>query len=348
MTYVVGINQLGVNAIICDTRVTWPRSDTRTVGTNTGLKSGFLFPGCIYAVAGDSNEANKFILQCRQYVMRNGTISNFWERYLDFTSYYDFNKELSSCFQLLLSTRHSGSSEFFVLDSTDATVKPAGKFITLGSGRGILDSTTRQWSSKRKSLIEQLVTEQNIPHITFPFFYCLWLNEIAQGMGLSKLEDRGVGGLFHFIWQNNETEGVQQPAVYVISAADVLHKMICSWIYRVTCVDYAIVMDNPIVKARELYLDTTARPGRELIDHPNYEEIKRNICVKADTQPFYYFCGFGFSDPIHRGECGFHITTKGDFKVSGNGWIDQKFKALIQGNFSRAYSIKLEDGREVT
>lgn len=344
MTYVVGLNQLGANAIICDTRVTWWRSTTKVGGANTSLKSGLLFPGCIYGIVGDLGAARDFIIEGKRYLTGTNTLAGFWEKFTGFVKQYAFQPTIDGSFQLLLSSRNLGSPRFYVLNSTEATLEAQGKLVTLGSGKEILDASIDRLISDRSTMIDELIEQNKIPPFSFPYFYCLWLNEMTQGTELSRLEEYDVGGIFHFLWQDWQHEHAQFPAVYALSAADVRRKTICTWICRVVYAEGALVVDNPITNAREIFIDTAARPSFAVAD---FDDVRRSISSEVDSAPFYYFCGFGFSDPGHRGEFGFSITTENKFVVTKDGWIDPKYRALIEDKFSRDYCLKLENEREV-
>lgn len=154
------------------------------------------------------------------------------------------------------------------------------------------------------------------------------------------LEKYHVGGTFHFLWQDMQGEHTQFPAVYVLSDADPKKKIICSWLYRVAYAQGALVVDNPITNAREIIMDSAARPNFKLIPT---DKLKLDIAREIDAQPFYYFCGFGFSDPKHRGEFGIAITTEGKYVVDKNCTISPFFKTQVQEKFSRDYKLVIGD-----
>src|SRR3990172_4955714 len=118
MTYIVGVSQLGVNAVICDTRVAWQRPSTAKRGENVVLKSGLLFPGCIYAITGNLDAARQFICKAKEYLTGRDTLVGFWDKYHLFVKHYPFPTKANSIFKLLLSARCSGKPEFFILDSS--------------------------------------------------------------------------------------------------------------------------------------------------------------------------------------------------------------------------------------
>lgn len=341
MTYVLGINQFDTSVIICDTHISWWRSNRKVKGQNIGLKSGFFFPGCIYGISGSVEHARTFIIDCKLYLRGHYTLPEFWKRFLGFVNSYRFPNDKDYHFQILLSSRNYGTLQFYVLDSQNATIEPQDKFTSLGSGQPLLDQQVQNLLSVNTDIINKLVTvEKRLPHSIFPYLYCLWLNELTQGMDLPLLEKYHVGGIFHFLWQDMQGEHTQFPAVYVLSAADPKKKIICSWLYRVAYAQGALVVDNPITNAREIITDTAARPNFGLI--PN-DKLKLEVVSEIDAQPFYYFCGFGFADPKHRGEFGIAITTEGKYEVDKNCSFSPRIKTLIQEKFSRDYKLVIED-----
>lgn len=81
MTYILGISRNGINAIICDQRVTWQDSDQKIKAENIALKCGKLFEGCIYGIAGSVEVAMEYIYICKQcikeYRSKNGVYSAY-------------------------------------------------------------------------------------------------------------------------------------------------------------------------------------------------------------------------------------------------------------------------------
>jgi hypothetical protein len=115
MTYIIGFSIDGINSILSDTRVTYSNSQ---LGQNIALKTGILFAGCIYGVAGHVDNAFNFIEAVKMYVAGASSIFDAWEKLNEFIMFYDFpTNTKDGFFQLLLSSRHSGQSEFYILDS---------------------------------------------------------------------------------------------------------------------------------------------------------------------------------------------------------------------------------------
>lgn len=349
MTYIVGIRQLDTNAIICDTRVTWWRSNKRVTGANISLKSGLLFPGCLYAITGDLGAAGAFIKEYKRKV--NGTyntLRGLWNDFSNFSREYLTHFRDCPDFNLLLSSRCEGRPEFYVLDSKTAMLTRTDSLITLGSGKNVLDEKFIKWFGKREKEILKTINNNSLPEFTFPYFYCLWLNEMAQGEEASKLEENDVGGIFHFSWQDSNGDYAQHPAVYVLSTADFDLKTVYIWVYRVAFVDDCLVVDNPVTEAREFFFSSVARPTRDIDNYlANWDNVVAEIGCKANLQPFYYFCGLGFPQLKYRGQFGCHVTTKDNFIITKDGWLDPQYKSLIISNFRGDYSLKLQDGKTI-
>ena len=88
MNIYFSISRNGINAIICDQRVTWQDSNHIIKGENTALKCGSLFKGCMYGVAGSMEAAMEYLHFCQKYIkghqsMGDKTIKEFWLRLLD-------------------------------------------------------------------------------------------------------------------------------------------------------------------------------------------------------------------------------------------------------------------------
>jgi 20S proteasome alpha/beta subunit len=178
MTYIIGINNYGASCIICDTRISYGQSGIN--GSNDALKSGKLFPGCIYGAAGNSDELRKFISSMRQTQDERNTLSGFWDNFCKFVSKYNFSK--SKLFQLLLASRHTGDSKLYLLDPIEGSIKNAGNLVTIGSGKNLLDRELKEIHEQRNPKIIEYLQDQGVPIHSYPYLYCLWLMERVQGM----------------------------------------------------------------------------------------------------------------------------------------------------------------------
>lgn len=331
MTYIVGIKNYGASCIICDTQITYGQNVINA--SFDALKSGKLFPGCLYGATGDFNEFRKFIIAMRNNQSMENTLSGFWDGLNNFVSKYNFSK--SHHFQLLLASRHSGSSNLYLLDSKETSITNAGHFITLGSGKNLLDDKLQEIYKNRNPEIEKTIRDHGVPIHSYPYLYCLWLMERVQGMEASILNKNGVGGYFHFTGQTSTFESRQGPAVYVISESYPSRKEIRHWIFRISFSENAMVVDCPIQQTRMITVDVCAWPNFNSLNAVQREEYFKRVNQNASEEQYYYFCGFGFLNPEKRKSTGFHFTTKDDYVVSKKGEIlDPNIKRMIEENFS--------------
>src|SRR5688500_1135790 len=132
MTYIIGFSIDGVNSILSDTRVTLTATQQ---GQNTVIKTGILYPGCIYGIAGNIDNAFDFIKAVQMFVKDVSDISSAWEKLNELISFYDFPSEREQDpFQILLSSRHSGQPKFYVLySSTRKLIQCDDEWVSLGS-----------------------------------------------------------------------------------------------------------------------------------------------------------------------------------------------------------------------
>lgn len=330
MTYIAGINSYGASAIICDTRITYGQSG---YASNDALKSGKLFPGCVYGGSGDFEEIRKFIVYVRRSQAERDTLSGFWDSFCQLVSTYPFSTV--NPFELVLASRHSGQSMLYVFDSRDRSIKEAGDIVTIGSGKTILDDGLREIHRERNPKIMGYLVDQGAPAHCFPYLYCLWLMERAQGMEVSTLHKHGVGGYFHFTGQTAELEARQRPAVYVMSEAYRQRREIRSWIFRVSFAENALVVDCPVEQARFVVVDVAVWPEFKKLSPEQKDSYIERVKSAPEKEPYYFFCGFGFINPRRRKSLGFHFTERNDYFVNRKGQIvNPDIKSLIEENFA--------------
>jgi hypothetical protein len=330
MTYIVGVNQNEITSIICDSRISF--GSNKFYGQNTALKSGLFFPGCIYGAAGNADSIRDFIIACKHELTGKYSLTQFWDMFVNFISKYSFPKGENS-FHLILSSRHSSKPCLYLFDSIDQSLSSCGDFITIGSGKAILDDEFKNIYLERAQLTSDLLVKNNGPLFS-PYIYCLWLMEKAQGFEVSILEKHGVGGYFHFVFQTANAEHRQYPAVYVLSEANYKTREIYTYIYRIAFEEASLVVDCPIKNERSIILDSAAWPKVLQLKNKQISDYKKRINDAVEKQTFYNFCGFGFINPTKRRSYGIHITNKNDYVVTKNGEIQEFFKRQIEQNFS--------------
>lgn len=342
MTYIIGLNHFDINSIISDARVT---SDDGT-GQNISLKTGFLFPGCIFGRAGNMATSRDFILAVKSALTGRNTLPGFWQQFQDFVSFYDMptgQTDRAGRFQLLLSSRCLGKPKFYLLDSYHRTVSSVeNSWISIGSGREDLDPLVERDYKLRLDEIVRIIQSYGLPRQIYSYFVCLWLSELTLSFEKRFLEEKGVGGVFHFAFQTSNQEAIQEPALYVFSAANLKTKQVTCWLYRVCFVQGCLIVEHiippnqdaaaPLGKhERHAFCDEASRPDIVTqLESPGFaDKMKEEI----NALPFYQFCGFGFLNPIHRKGFGYHFTNEGKYVVTKDGEIADEYKAFIVSHF---------------
>ncbi len=330
MTYILGLKQPGINAIIADCRETLLCDGE---GRNDVLKVGQLFPGCIFGRAGSVQSSRDFINAFIQSVdEKTDTPEGFWNRFERFVNSYNFPLGKDNQFRLLLSVRVLRVPLFFEFDSAKGISQPietsAENFlISWGSGKDALHSIVCETFVPRlKSHLDYLLTNKHVKDIksarlVAPYFFCLWLSELTLTFEKSWLENPriGVGGPFYFMFQTFDGEIAQQPAVYIFSIQDRETKAISSWIHRVVPLSNGLYLETgipphqdlrqPEGKIEEVYLDLDSglddiRDKTLLFEN----EVRQQLA----SRKYFYFCGFGSSPPSDRNAYGYIASSSGD------------------------------------
>lgn len=331
MTYVIGIRSNDTSAVICDSRVSFGKSE----GMNYMLKSGLLFPGCHYAAVGYTKPMRQLVIRLKEYLTGRNTFNGFWDKFVGFVKNYD-GFDANHAFQLLLMSRHTGRSTLYLLDSASRSVTVQGDFVTLGSGKEILDPVVEEIWKERHVEIMELLQEQEAPTWFFGYFYCLALMEYVQGVAYDTLNRAGVGGVFHFSYQTTKEEYRQHPAVYVIVSPFVEKKIITYTLYRITFEEMALVVENGAEQSFNILIDAAAWPAVIGLDPNERFDLKERIRRGALDQPFYNFCGVGFGSGDLRGSLCNHLNLgNNDYLFSRNainsGFVTSLIEGLVTG-----------------
>ncbi len=342
MTYTIGFSIDGTNSILSDTRVT---SIGTQRGQNTAIKTGILSAGCIYGLAGNVDNAFQFINAAKIFVSGASDISQSWEKLNELVSFYDFPSGKEESFQILFSFRHSGNPEFYILSSNRELVRSDKEWVSIGSGKEILDPLVEEKYLGRIREAKQALKGNNPldTMIVYPYFLCLMLSELTLTFQRSVLEKAKVGGIFNFVYQTSADDNFQKPAVYIFCDVNRKTKEINLWRYRVCRIQEGLYIQCN---------DPSLLPG---ISEETYEafihdpailalggisdllEFERRIREKVDSLPYYYFYGVGYVNPIYQfgHEC--HIALSSDQAALAVGQeieISEKFEELIKNHFA--------------
>lgn len=222
VTFVVGIKRFGTAAIIADSLLT-----SLDKAPNPGaIKSGVLFPGCIFGICGAWEKARGCIraiqAQCAQ-----GTPSERFEELDRLIVRYQFPIDNRYPFEILLSSRHTGTPEFYLIDSENRSLQHVPRsFITLGEGKKLLDNMLTVYSQTSGSVehlqrIRRQATEAGHPILDedFAHLYAFQLYQSMVGAG-GELARVRTGGYVHFVFQDSLGERRQRPRVYMVGQCD--------------------------------------------------------------------------------------------------------------------------------
>ena len=219
-----------------------------------------------------------------------------------------------------------------------------------GSGKSLLDNyVTNDFSQRMKQLQEYLIgkekRDKQLVRAITPYFLCLWLSELTLSFDASKLEEKGVGGAFHFVYQTEALEASQDPALYIFSAADRSERTIYSWSYRVAYVQGGLYVEkhappnqngnSPVASVRRnAFFDVTSTPNVVAISQ---DVLRKQIESELAGLPFYKFCGFGFTPPPNRKSFGFIVSSEGKREdiFDNAGRLQSPIQTMIISNFER-------------
>lgn len=334
MTYILGIKKDGFSTIISDLMVSFknPSKNEIIKRENTSLKSGILFKGCIFGLAGNATLGLDFINKFKEIADPLNSSEQNWQLFQKYIKAFssDYNRE---GFEMILSYRTKECPILFLFNSKNNSLSIINRDIcTIGSGKIILDDIIENRRNIAENAILKHMHKEKIPIIYFPYFYCLCLSELTMGFEYSFLEKIGVGGLFHFCYQTNKFETRQKPAVYILIETIKNIKTICNYIYRVAFIDGFLVVDNPLAKPqRQIITSSFERPDIDSLDKNGIKKIGDFINKKTDEEKYYYFCGFGFKNPDKRGSFVCHISgPKGKLVVDKLGNIGKNYKKAIE------------------
>jgi len=336
MTYILGIQkpEQGFSTLISDLMVTRKDFTTGTISKdNTVLKTGLLFPGCIYGLAGNATAGKDFVLNIRRLTDKSKSIEENWDLLQQYMSLAECG-DISESFSLLMSCRASGIPKLYLYGSEEQSLSEVSdEVVSIGSGKALLDEVIELRRETTESIIISIMKKNGIPLLYYPYFYCLWLSEISMGFETSKLEEAGVGGLFHFCFQLAEKEGRQQPAVFVLSQPDFNKRCIYNHIYRITFVDSFLVYDNPHEVPSRLIIPPFEMEDIKFVSKSKLRSLGEKINRAADSQQFYYFCGFGFPSPHYRASFFCHLScTDEGLVVDKKGNIHPDYRKRIERN----------------
>lgn len=307
-------------------------SDGRIHKENTALKTGRLFDGCIYGLSGDATYGIKFLVSFKKSINFKDRINNNFNKLCDYISSSQW--ESGEGFKVLFGIRNP-IPEFYLLDSTTREIKLLEDSIyTMGSGKRLLDEIVLNGYNYSNSFIMNELNQKNTPIVYYPCFLSLWLSELVLGFEEKQLEEIGVGGILHYIYQTETKENSSMPLVFVLSKLD--DDILIQNSYRTSLINgYLIVehLNNDHVSVFTSEVERQDLAEKEMLGN---EEILGEAYRRSRKLPIYYFCGFATHDPSYRGYYSAHFSSDDTKVIDWNGNVRSDFQEKIYKNLKVA------------
>jgi hypothetical protein len=232
VTYVIGIKRFNTTAILVDSNFSTVDADGNLRPNDNPeealMKNGVLYPGCIYGYSGNVIRAEQCIEKIRINVANAVGLQAKWEA-LERTVYlYQFPAGERQQFDLVLSSRHTGTPELFVIDSTTEQLhRVEDDICALGSGKKIMDQMVAPLCATQLSPDRLIANEARdalhggtFSRLDYPYLLSFFFHQSLYGSHGERLFADHVGGFVHFIRQDGESEERQKPSLYVLAFED--------------------------------------------------------------------------------------------------------------------------------
>jgi len=308
MTYVVAAKHFGSSAIVADMGV---RNEGRRDLADIALKSGALFPGCIYGISGHAQSARRFLEDFKSGIRTDRSIVENWTELLERCQTRQPDSAADR-FQLVISSRHAGEPELFTFDSTVRGLSPAADFVTIGAGASVLDSLVVE--ARSHVFAPTMATLAGFGALDmWPAIYTLWLTQhsLSQDYDLRTCLHRvGVSGLFHYIAQSATEERRQQEIIYTFVDFDSTERRLVYVIYKVAAGEHFVRVVDPIEDTTRVCFDSHTDLALSWSDgRPPSPELRAYVqsCLGDDASLF----AFGFLNTTYFDRIFFNITQKG-------------------------------------
>jgi hypothetical protein len=138
---------------------------------------------------------------------------------------YPFTPGEHNQFNVLISSRHSGVPEFFLISSETEDIQPVnGDTAALGGGRALLAGMVENFA--RMVASEDYIRAQHhgmrgcgmpVTDADFPYWYAFLIHQLTFGEAGQDLLKLGVGGCVHFVAQDGTNEWLQRPSLYLLA-----------------------------------------------------------------------------------------------------------------------------------
>jgi hypothetical protein len=165
----------------------------------------------------------------------------------------------------------------------------------------------------------------------------VWLTQHTQGDEVSILEDAGVGGVFHFSYQTEETETRQPPGVILLARTDPAFGDAQYWVYRVSFVRAALVVHCGSDQTIRMSMDEANWIAGAKLNDSERKSYFDAVHREVHSQPMYDFWAVGVPDRSARNAV-FLSVGRGN-EIDWNGNIGPMAEDVIRR------TLYLEDGK---
>lgn len=213
MTYLVGLKRGGQTCIIADTAWTVRTPSGPDEVFEGALKTGQIFPGCVYGLAGDAVAGLRFVETCRRGLPADADMKELWAAFQRFTAVYEDPGGWH--FEAIVCERSTGRSRLFSFAPRLGLVEH-DDYVTFGAGKRSLDAPLLAFLSDTADELIRRVSDFS-PGLVVGAACSLFLTQRSLGDEVTSLKDIGVGGIFHCVFQTNDLDGRQPPSVFLLT-----------------------------------------------------------------------------------------------------------------------------------
>jgi hypothetical protein len=249
-----------------------------------------LFPGCLFAFAGDGDAAGRFLSGAAALPF-TGSPKPDWttlRRYADF-----YQPARGAGFQVLFSERSAGIPALHRYDPRAGLEGPwRERSITAGTGGLLLDRVVRHHTAV-------LTDDPAAFTVSLPYAVCLLLSAACRHAGAEAAARAGISGVFHALLQGAEGEHHQRDAVHLIAEGNRVFHFTGLTGHRL-----ALGHDSIAVRRYAAGEDAMVTAGPEvLVAHAPYGRpasppVQPSI---ASPERLYDFLGVAPADPAKEG-----------------------------------------------
>jgi hypothetical protein len=302
MTILIALHRRGVSAIFSDTAVSRRGANGRPeVCQEWAMKSGVLFPGCIYGVSGSQEGAKRFFDSVVPVIERTQGVENRWTQLQ--TLALRANTSPEHHFTMVLATRHERGSNIYFFDSNQDALgiqRATDDLYLDGSGAPLLEEQASALAEVVLGDVRLAAMHGTIPHAGNDLFaYLLLLSLRQRAIGEDKiLFPRAlINDEIHFIAQDQDHEWRQQPSMLIVGS--VAHSDLINLEVRRTAFqndtlirwDWTAGADARWQCMLPAHIDEAARPDAERL------RLSNEAIAKEKNGAPYYFLGAGVPLP---------------------------------------------------